>query len=163
MCCGPQSCCGGGWEDEWYRGKQVYLPTETTEPAYTCCGVVPLGMIRDRGNVYSYDYEYTLPLCLQLALCPRGAALTTCGAEPGADLTCCAHLLINLGCCCVQQTRFRNRPDFTLYHPIRENIHRRWICLWEWRYPLPRPLAGSTGLESRVQVASVGPDGPYDE
>ena len=38
-----------------------------TEPAYTCCGVVPLGMIRDGASHYSFDYEYTLPLCLQLA------------------------------------------------------------------------------------------------
>ena len=86
-------------------------------------------MIRERWDhefrvtSYSYDYEYTLPLCLQLALCPRGAAHTTYGVEPGADMSCCAHLFINLGCCCVQMSggHWTSRM-------------RRWICLWEWRY-----------------------------
>ena len=76
-----------------------------------------------RVTFYSYDYEYTLPLCLQLVLCPRGAAHTTYGVEPGADMSCCAHLFINLGCCCVQMSggHWTSRM-------------RRWICLWEWRY-----------------------------
>ena len=129
LCCGPQSCWGGGWEDEWYRGKEVYSPRMSNEPAYTCCGVVPLGMIRERFGdefrvtSYSYDYEYTLPLCLQLALCPRGAAHTTYGVEPGADMSCCAHLFINLGCCCVQMKV--GQPPCCM---------RMWPCCWRWRY-----------------------------
>ena len=149
--CGP-ACCGGGLYDEWYRGSCIYSPTMTPEAAYTCCGIVPLGIIREQtadgekgrhamswnnGKYYAYDYQYTLPLCLQLALCPRGAAKTTFGVEPGADISCCAHLPINLMCTCVQD--------------LRENGQRNWIWQWEWRYPVPpeaedRPLAGSTGL-----------------
>ena len=86
-----------------------------------------------RVTSYSYDYEYTLPLCLQLALCPRGAAHTTYGVEPGADMSCCAHLCVNLGCCCVQHSGGDGHLG-QLCCPIHPGRMRHWICLWDWRY-----------------------------
>ena len=99
-------------------------------------------MIRERWDhefrvtSYSYDYEYTLPLCLQLALCPRGAAQTTYGVEPGADMSCFAHLLVNLGCCCVQMSGGDRRLDQLCCGICcgSSGRMRHWICLWEWRY-----------------------------
>ncbi len=80
------------------------------------------------GEDTQWTYEYTLPLCLHMVLCPVYAQKRSSGCEPAGDFPISYHIGVNVLCCCVQIVPSKEDED----DPPLDSSCRPWICCWKW-------------------------------
>jgi hypothetical protein len=77
-------------------------------------------------------YEYTLPLCLHMVLCPLYAQKRSSGCEPAGGFPISYNICVNVFCCCVQCVPSKIIHGEDEDDPLLDTSFRPWICCWKW-------------------------------